>query len=477
MKPAVILSIPLVWGVRNFIRSGLAENLGQDFHVIFAIPVEGKESLLLEGVPETDIWILEKPSRSRAFAWLMRILKSAHSRRYPTKSDPIFNAWLHRSITLKQKLRNIFFDILGYAAANQFIFALLDRKAQEVFRRNIQPKVFNLLQETKPILGLSTSYVVDWEWTLFQAMKMLNIPIATHILSFDNLTSRGYIPLKHFDRYFVWQTRMADELKRLYQIEEHRIVITGTPQFDFHTQEKFHWSREKTCQVIGLRYPKPYLVYCANHIAISPNEPQLLNQILTELGKDDKFADYQWVLRLHPMDQYERWAELTGRFEQLVISHPWAHNDKTSFWAVPTGDDLALLGNTLRYAKATLTVASTVALDSAIVDTPIICIGFHPNVGSHEDRFYHDAHFSHHYFPIMQTQAVPLAGNIESLKKLLADVIENPDTLKEERDRLVIELCGVVDGQSGNRIITAITNTIHHNGVNAGDLKHVRSEN
>jgi hypothetical protein len=299
-------------------------------------------------------------------------------------------------------------------------------------------------------------------------MKMLDIPIATHILSFDNLTSRGYLPLKHFDQYLVWQTRMADELKRLYQIDEHKIIMTGTPQFDFHVQEAFRWSKEKTYQMIGLKHSGPYLVYCANHIAITPNEPELLSQIITELAAEDRFSNYQWVLRLHPMDLYGRWAELSKKCNQLVISYPWAHDDKSSFWAVPTHDDLALLGNTLRYAKATLTIASTVALDSAIVDTPIVCLGFHPNTGSPEDKFYHDAHFSHHYLPIMQTRAIPLATNIESLKRLLADAIENPAALKAERAGLVAEICGAVNGQSAERIAEVIQKIAHSDNIIAG---------
>src|SRR5690606_39030458 len=114
------------------------------------------------------------------------------------------------------------------------------------------------------------------------------------------------------------------------------------------------------------------------------------------------------------------------------------------YWAVPELKDLALLSNSLRHAAATLNVASTSALDSAVVDTPVVCVGFHPEAPERENRFYHDVHFSHHFLPILQSGAAPLVKDMSGLREALADAIGHRGRLKEARARLVADLCGRV---------------------------------
>lgn len=48
MTPRVVVAQPLVWGVCNVIRSGLAEQLGREFRPGYAIPPEAREGLTRE---------------------------------------------------------------------------------------------------------------------------------------------------------------------------------------------------------------------------------------------------------------------------------------------------------------------------------------------------------------------------------------------------------------------------------------------
>ncbi len=281
---------------------------------------------------------------------------------------------------------------------------------------------------------------------------MSGIPTATHVLSFDNLTSRGYIPLRHFSRFFVWQETMASELTEFYDIGSNQLTITGTPQFDFHVRPEFRWSRAKTLAALALPTDRPYFVYCANHFGLTPSEPGLVAELLTSVGQDPRFRNHQWVLRLHPMDEYSRWAVIEQRFPNVVVSRPWKHKSESRFWGIPSSDEVALLGNTLRHADATLTIASTTALDSAVVDTPVVCVGFHPTADPWEQRFYHDVHYSQHYRPLMESGATPIATNMDSLRALLAAAVNEPKSLRRERAALVRRLCGAVDGNAAERI-------------------------
>lgn len=75
--------------------------------------------------------------------------------------------------------------------------------------------------------------------------RALGIPTAAFIFSWDNLSSRGrlFVP---YDYYLLWNEDMRRHLLRLYpKTDPARILVTGTPQFDFHFQPENHWSREK----------------------------------------------------------------------------------------------------------------------------------------------------------------------------------------------------------------------------------------
>lgn len=452
MKPRLVVSLPLVWSVRNVLRSGLADVLSRDFQLLFAAPPEGRDSLVAEGVAREDVCLLERPATpSRLQRWALHLLRTAHRQRHPTRTDAVFDQWNKRNGGAAPDLRDMALAMLGRSATAGPVFRGLQLKERDLFRAGISPGLLEWLQDRRPVLGLSTSCVVDWERPLFEALRMLDVPTATMLLSFDNLTSRGYLPLMSFDRYLVWQGRMAAEVREFYQVPDAQIAITGTPQFDFHVCKEFHWTREVTARALGLDLSGRYIVYCANHVALTPNEPELVAQVLLDVAGDPALAAHQWVVRLHPMDTYARWERLAARFDQVVVSHPWRQGDG-SFWGAPSANDIALLGNTLRHADAAVTMASTTALDSAVVDTPIVCVGFHPATGSAEDRFYRAAHYTHHYLPITESGAAPVAHDLASLRGLLREAVTDPAARRLQRERLVEQLCGVVDGGSVARI-------------------------
>ena len=455
-KPAVLVSMPLVWGVRNVFRSGLREELDEEFRLVFAVPPEGRDSLLGEGIAAEDIWVLPRLPETRRHSWSLDLLRGAHSRRHPTGSDGLFGAWRLRNASPRYRVRHLTLRTVGRALAGPLAYPLLRRTERDLFRRRARGSFRELLGEVPIVAGLSTSCVVEWERPLFEAMQSIGIPTIAHVLSFDNLTSRGYIPLEAYDRFLVWNEAMASELLRFYQIERSRITVTGTPQFDFHVAPEFQGSREDTVARLGLDKNRPYLVYCANHHALTPTEPALVAALLARAAADPVLEQFQWVIRLHPMDRYARWATVRAQQTDVRWDIPWQHDDGMAFWAVPKVDEVATLGNTLRFAGAVLNVASTVALDAAVVDTPIVGVGCHPSADAAEARFYRDVHWSHHYRPISESGAAPVGETLSEVMDLLLEAVTDRGLRRDARKRLVRSTCGAVDGSCASRIAAAL---------------------
>jgi hypothetical protein len=211
-------------------------------------------------------------------------------------------------------------------------------------------------------------------------------------------------------------------------------------------------SREDTLRSLGLEPGRRYLVHCANHRDLTPTEPVLVASILERFANDPVLSAHRWVLRLHPLDDYGRWDALLARFPGVLVSLPWRQAPGAAVWGMPTHEDLFGLGNLLRHADAVVNMASTTTLDAAVVDTPVVCLGFHDRADAREAAFYREAHFSHHFRRIVESGAAPLATDMSTLRALLTEAVQKPGERREARRRLVAEMCGRVDGGAARRI-------------------------
>lgn len=452
-KDPIILSIPLVWGIRNFILSGIVEELEKRYEVYFAVPDVGRDYMVKLGIAEDRLIFIRSQRYSSIQRFISKLIHKTHKRRYPTESDRVFkNLGGSRKVARVDRI----ISVLSYLFQWNLFFRALEYLDQILFVRRIDPVLINRIKEIKPAFAVSTSFVVNTEWTLFRLLHHLGVFTYTHILSFDNLTSRGYLPIRRFNKFLVWNEKMADELQAIYAIRSSQISITGTPQFDFHKHPRFLESREKTCSHLGVGGER-FILYCANHYALTPDEPKLFEKIVVAFKRNVELASYRVVLRLHPMDDYDRWADVLNRCPEVCVSYPWPHRNKNDiYWGEPTLDDVIRFSNMLRYSDLVLNIASTVSIDAAILDKPVVCVGFSSDRSDPLNSLYYDFHFSTHYAPIMDTGGTPLATDLDELVSLAEKAVRNPKELSKERAEMVRRLCGVPDGNAAARIVKCV---------------------
>ena len=440
-KRNIIVSIPLVWGIRNFILSGINKELESKYNIYYCIPIEEKSSLEKYGVDPKNI-IINKPLRKNyTLKRLNYILCEIHNRLYPTKSRKIFAELVtdQKTNTSLMKIIQRFIEkSVIFISTNKLLFNLLIKFESYYFDKKIDSDFISTIRNLNPIFGFSTSSVVEMEWTLLRSLKKLKVPIFAHILSFDNITSRGYVPIDYFDKYLVWNESMKAELIKYYSISPDRVIITGTPQFDFHRNPKYYLTENDVKAKLGID-TRHYILYCANHHRLTPFEPELLKTIVDLFSNDEYLKDFIFVVRLHPMDDYSRWDDLFAKQSNIRKNIPWEHKESQPVsWGEPTLEDLKLYGNMLRYAKVVLNIASTVVIDAAITDTPAICIGFHPS-NAVESKKYYDYHFTDHFESITQIGSAPLAKDEKQLMQLSKKSLNDALYLQDNRRRLASE--------------------------------------
>ena len=86
----------------------------------------------------------------------------------------------------------------------------------------------------RPDAALSLTPFLTNEEMAMRVCEERGIPLCTSLLSFDNVTTRGWWAVR-FDRYMVWNRYNAEELLRSHpEISPSEVDIVGAPQFDFY---------------------------------------------------------------------------------------------------------------------------------------------------------------------------------------------------------------------------------------------------
>lgn len=440
-KQTIIISIPTVWAIRNFILSGILSELEKRYRVVVA----SSEScgLLLKKYEISDLLIVNKVQIGKFSGFIFSILQKAFSKKKRTISvNSVRNATINKNESLFSYVINSF-SLLGAVIVNiTGAFSLLEHFWIFLLKNKISSELQNKILSLKPVYFLSTTFALPEDRTIIFSCLKHGIKMITHIFSFDNITSRGYLPIRFFQKYMVWNSKMKEELVTLYNVRPESVVITGTPQFSFHLNETLKCSKGILNKSFGLPEDGNYFLYCANHFYHTPREPELLEHLITSVENVNEFSNFYWILRFHPLDNYNRWDKLIMKYPlKIKVSIPFSKFDnENQHLGYLRLKDLSDFSNLLRYSFVILSIASTIAIDAAVLDRPTFCIGFHPH-NPEESNYYHQIHFSDHFKTIMEFNASPLTNTVEELKGYLKQLTKK-DLWVENRKSLIDFLFG-----------------------------------
>jgi len=291
------------------------------------------------------------------------------------------------------------------------------------------------------------------------AAKELGIPTATFIFSWDNLSSKGRIAAP-FDHYLVWSDLMRREMTKYYpDVDPSRVHIVGTPQFDPYGDPSLLWSREEFFSRIGADPSRSLICYSGGDTRTCPDDPAHVS-ILMGLIRDGKIAgNPQVVVRPAPVDDGTRYANTRQTYPEMLFSQPaWLHttpNDWTR--VIPTHEDLKILANLTHHADLNVNLGSTMTLDFAIHDKPVVNVAFDvsnpPVFGKPVWEFFYRFE---HYLPVVQFGAARFARSPLEMAEHVNAYLANPALDRDGRRRLVDLQVGAPIGTSSDRVIDVL---------------------
>jgi hypothetical protein len=293
------------------------------------------------------------------------------------------------------------------------------------------------------------------------AAKQLGIPTATFIFSWDNLSTKGRIAAP-FDHFLVWSSRMKEELLRFYpDVLEKRAHVVGTPQFDCYANKALLVSRAEFCSRIGADPKRPLICFSGGDSEVSKGD-HLHVRVLMELIRSAKVHGRpQVLLRPAPSDPGTRYDSVRRDFPELIYAPPaWTrHNSPHGefFGLMPCPEDVRFLTNLTFHADININFASTMTLDFAIQDKPVVNVMLEvadpPLFGKTMWEFVRGFE---HYDPVVELGAARFAQTPEDLANHINSYLLDPSLDREGRRRFVELEVGAPIGGSSQYIVDAL---------------------
>lgn len=315
------------------------------------------------------------------------------------------------------------------------------------------------LATVKPALVLTMYPFLESQMVTIAAAKRLGIPTLAFIASWDNLTTKARM-IYQYDGYVVWSEQMKQELHEFYpQSCTRPVTVAGAPQYDVFRQEKYQQPRAQFLRCYGLDPGQPVIVYCLG----SPNlirEDHGARQFVERLARHAELRHAQVIIRAHPGFREQGLTELAKVRAQhqaltnVVIQGPQEYWQQFPFQGEPA---IVEWVNTVRHADVVINLSSTMTVDAAIFDRPVVNLDFDPAPGAPNQALVKEINrVWHHFAPVAQSGGVWLAADMDEVVTATVAYLRNPTLHAAGRRWIVERVCGQVDGQAGQRMAEAV---------------------
>jgi len=453
--------------VRNFIYTEFFLQLSKRASITLLTNIHHPDAIK-SAKPFVESIIPLKSYKENSWVILFReIIHTAHYRWIWTEAVKYY--WGRHNERVKGKprewIRLIIWRILSTFFANQFMVRLgtkIDRWLSIRFRPTNDFDI--LYNKIKPDRVFNCSHIHGVSADLpIRVANSLKIPTSVFLFSWDNLSSRGRI-FPEYNKYFVWTKEIKKHCLKLYkgEIQSYQVSVTGTPQFDFHFNKKYVWTKTRLFQELGLNLKRPYILYTTGMASDFPYEERIVEKLIQFIKAMDINPKPQLVVRTYIKGTSPEMVALGNNYNHdKDIFFPSIEWDKK--WTLPLKHDIALYTNLLRYTSVGINTASTVSLELMMFNKPAINIGFEPPESNlpHWSRFSRHVGYEH-YKPVVKGGGVTVARSMEDLYEIIIECfIHKNDLILNQNQFLQNMFSHSLDGKSSNRIVHKLNTMIN----------------
>lgn len=456
--PRLLITLSINFGIRYLVRTGLLAKIAHFATPVIAMTWEDAELRAELEQIGAEVHLMPEPRYGRYYTRVRREADTWHKwlqLRSPSTSiderRALIDLPLRAQVIRRARTANHLLKLTLPGAVERMLATeriLLERDS------NIA-EFDHFLLKLRPDAAMSITPFHRQEELLLRAAERQRVPLCAAMHSFDNLTTRGWIPIT-FNLYLLWNRYNEAELRRAYpNAVKSRVIITGPPQFDFYGDKSYIWEEAEWRRRLKLPQGRPVILYGGGTKAIVPHEPQFLAQI------DDAITvraipDQPIILfRRHPLDPIDRWMSVLRHAQNVVRDEPWATAETLKFANMHAGD-IAKQVSTLYHSQIHISVSSTMTLDGAFFDRPQIGPAYDDAPNKKYDRICRELYQREHYLPITNSGGIEIVKNREEMIEAFRQAHFLSKKQEVARAHMLRDMCSYTDAQCTNRIARSI---------------------
>ena len=362
--------------VTNMLAAGVRVVLLTDDEIVERINATfGREGLVIEGLKISQANHYAQKHHPR-IQWLLAYLRRVGSSwRINTQAQDshIFEVWKENGFKFKLGvLIPAAVAILALRASAQARKLLV--KLQTKFDPGIYQDIFDKYQ---PSLVIASTAGWRLDRYLLREANRLGIETMACIVGWDNPSSYA-IPGAPIDWATCWSQQQKRELVDGADWRPDKVNIGGIPSYDGYVRNLWKMQRDVYFALHGLDTKKKLIAYACSFVHFAPNYPNIL-AIAELIGRGSIEQDAQLLIRLHPSHfqnkpaifakEREQIFELESTYPFIHVVRPKALGGSLGYYG---GEDMDEKSSMMAHADVFVTVYSTMVVETAVHDTPII---------------------------------------------------------------------------------------------------------
>ncbi|HLO15042.1 MAG TPA: CDP-glycerol glycerophosphotransferase family protein [Anaerolineales bacterium] len=341
-------------------------------------------------------------------------------------------------------------------------FAFARKRLVHIQNRFIpQPNLYaDLFATHRPDLVIASTAGWRLDRYLLREATLHHIPAMAAIVGWDNPSSYA-IPGASLDYATCWSQLQKDELVYGSDWKPERVHIGGIPSYDGYFRKEWQLSKDAYFKLHGLDPNRKLISYACSFVHFAPNYPNV--EALARLVSSASLAEpSQLLIRLHPShfqdkprifaEERERIFALEKQYPNVHVVKPVALGGSLGYYS---GEDMDEKSSMMAHSDVLVTVYSTMVVETAVHDTPIVAAVIDVPGGWNKPKKYSLSLKKIGNWPTHKRFREAKAGRVASNEKELCEVInlylKDPALDSAERRKFIEDEITFTDGTSGRR--------------------------
>lgn len=353
---------------------------------------------------------------------------------------------------IKYFIKRLLTKVIGNSA---FFQTLLRKFDQKFFYKETLEAFF---EQYQPDLVFSPNVLGKFDLSFLKTAKKLKIKTVALVNSWDNLSSRGLMRSLP-DRLLVHNEEIKEDAVCLQSFPVERISVCGLPHFDYYLTSR-RSNREVFYERIGVPLDRKIILFCPAGSRMNKTEWQVIESLDHAIKSGEICFPAHILVRQPPnADMFMGDLKESENITFDRMSNKFKTSDPNDWeWQ---HKDMVHLADSLFYSVMVINYASTMSIDAAAFDKPVISVAFDgfEKLGPTQSFswFYYR---TTHYKKLLKLGGVKLASDMPNLINVVNKYYSNPELDQEERKKMAERQVWRLDGQASERVVRAILSAI-----------------